>query len=413
MERIAADAFGNALGSSIAEGMQPTQGQGPWSSADYRNGSDIDSDNFSPASAYEYRNGSDIQSDQAYEARRAQEWIDQSDDIMFRRGDELAEANGLNGVKLADGRFRLPDGRVVRPSVTVSAAEPMLDFAADTAARRGAISLREASARASLGAVTAQDMKILGQFPHSQRIDSNLAAFAPSGMAKVDGSPVTYSFNERTGHAYWNLGEDKLLREIPKAFKQPSLQDAAFADPNNSFTRGPRLGTVLRDFAIYSGVGAAVLPASVPVSAGYFGIGAVAGGVTNYSFQHALGSEMKPGDVVNATIAGGFTFGKGIVPSLVVNSFGAFTTASIQGDDATVKTLVAAGGTLLGGPAGQAAQAFTRNVAVATAIRYEAPTLSSSIASSILPSNALASSVLQESTGASVDWLVPQGRKPQ
>ena len=42
---IAADAFGNALGESIVAQSQ-TQGQGPWSSADYRNGSDIESDNY-------------------------------------------------------------------------------------------------------------------------------------------------------------------------------------------------------------------------------------------------------------------------------------------------------------------------------------------------------------------------------
>jgi hypothetical protein len=52
-------AFGNALGSSIADSMQPN----PASAYDYRNGSDIDSDNFNPASAYGYRNGMDVESD--------------------------------------------------------------------------------------------------------------------------------------------------------------------------------------------------------------------------------------------------------------------------------------------------------------------------------------------------------------
>lgn len=56
-------AFGNALGQGLVDSMQPTQGQGPWSSADYRNGADIDSDNFSPAMAYGYRNGMDVESD--------------------------------------------------------------------------------------------------------------------------------------------------------------------------------------------------------------------------------------------------------------------------------------------------------------------------------------------------------------
>jgi len=55
---------------------------------------------------------------------RDQEWIDQSDDILFRRGEEIAEANGLNGVELEDGRIRLPDGRVVTPTVTVREIQP-------------------------------------------------------------------------------------------------------------------------------------------------------------------------------------------------------------------------------------------------------------------------------------------------
>ncbi|WP_156957792.1 hypothetical protein [Paracidovorax oryzae] len=64
VQQVATDAFGHALGSSLAEASRPeTQGQGPWSDAGYRNGSDIESDNYNPASAYGYRNGADIESD--------------------------------------------------------------------------------------------------------------------------------------------------------------------------------------------------------------------------------------------------------------------------------------------------------------------------------------------------------------
>lgn len=47
VQQIAVDAFGNALGSSLASASagSSVQGQGPWSEADYRNGSDIQSDN--------------------------------------------------------------------------------------------------------------------------------------------------------------------------------------------------------------------------------------------------------------------------------------------------------------------------------------------------------------------------------
>ncbi|HEX8029555.1 MAG TPA: LysM peptidoglycan-binding domain-containing protein [Vicinamibacterales bacterium] len=59
--QVIGDAFGNAIGDSIAS--RSKQGQGPWSSADYRNGSDVESDSSNPASAYGYRNGSDVESD--------------------------------------------------------------------------------------------------------------------------------------------------------------------------------------------------------------------------------------------------------------------------------------------------------------------------------------------------------------
>lgn len=50
VQQIAADAFGNALASSLAEASRPeTQGVGPYSAADYRNGSDIESDNYTTA----------------------------------------------------------------------------------------------------------------------------------------------------------------------------------------------------------------------------------------------------------------------------------------------------------------------------------------------------------------------------
>lgn len=45
VQQVAVDAFGNALGDSLAESMKPaTQGVGPWSDKDYRNGADIESD---------------------------------------------------------------------------------------------------------------------------------------------------------------------------------------------------------------------------------------------------------------------------------------------------------------------------------------------------------------------------------
>jgi len=54
-------------------------------------------------------------------SEREQEGIEQSDEILFRRGDELADANGLNPVRLPDGRLQYPDGRILTPGGEVIA----------------------------------------------------------------------------------------------------------------------------------------------------------------------------------------------------------------------------------------------------------------------------------------------------
>jgi hypothetical protein len=50
---------------------------------------------------------------------REQQGIEQSDDILGNRFDELAAANGLNPIKLADGSLQYPDGRIATPRVEV------------------------------------------------------------------------------------------------------------------------------------------------------------------------------------------------------------------------------------------------------------------------------------------------------
>jgi Tuberculosis necrotizing toxin len=59
------------------------------------------------------RNGLDLQSDDAHDAKAAQ----QSDDILARRADEIAAANGLNPTVLPDGRLQYADGSIKTPSV--------------------------------------------------------------------------------------------------------------------------------------------------------------------------------------------------------------------------------------------------------------------------------------------------------
>ena len=67
VQQVAADAFGNALGSSLADSGSGTNNP---SIRDYVNGMDRASDNYTPASEYGYRNGSDIQSDNAMMQRQ-------------------------------------------------------------------------------------------------------------------------------------------------------------------------------------------------------------------------------------------------------------------------------------------------------------------------------------------------------
>jgi hypothetical protein len=62
------------------------------------------------------RNALDLQSDKAHDARAAQ----QSDDILARRADEFAAANGLSPTLLADGRLQYADGSIRTPAVSSS-----------------------------------------------------------------------------------------------------------------------------------------------------------------------------------------------------------------------------------------------------------------------------------------------------
>jgi YD repeat-containing protein len=85
VQQVAADAFGNALGDSIVGAAISDLNL---SNGSYRNEMDRESDRYDRAFNYSYRNGSDIDSDRAYQARRDQEWVIQSDAIQSRRLNE-------------------------------------------------------------------------------------------------------------------------------------------------------------------------------------------------------------------------------------------------------------------------------------------------------------------------------------
>jgi hypothetical protein len=101
--------------------------------------------------------------------------------------------------------------------------------------------------------------------------------------------------------------------------------------------------------------------------------------------------------------------GKGFTPSVLINSGGTLWAENTKGNpDPTWKLIGAVAGTGAGGEAGRIAQDFARNYAIAMTIRYQTPTMSNALASSILPFNALSSSGISELTSTVVDRFAPQ-----
>ncbi len=88
----------------------------------------------------------------------------------------------------------------------------------------------------SAGSVQVSDaLGEVGKFSSAgSRIDSKLSAFTPIGLKKSDGSPITYSFDQITGEAFWDYGSADSVRVIPKAFRQPTLDEAKRL-PGNPF----------------------------------------------------------------------------------------------------------------------------------------------------------------------------------
>ncbi|MDO9005753.1 MAG: LysM peptidoglycan-binding domain-containing protein [Aquabacterium sp.] len=145
--------------------------------------------------------------------------------------------------------------------------------------------------------------------------------------------------------------------------------------------------------------------ATAPVSLEYFAVGAAAGGAVNLSFQMATKPSPDWVDVGAAAVTGGLTFGKGVLPSVAINTAGALVTSTMKGEDPTWKMAAAATGTVLGGPVGNSAASFMKNVAIAKAISSESSSLSMRYAQSVLPSNGVASSIVSETTGLGFDFM--------
>ena len=174
---VAESALGSAIGDSIASPV--TQGQGPWSSADYRNGSDIESDNFNPASAYGYRNGMDVESD-AFRPAMA---------YGYRNGSDVESDNMMAARELANNRTMLNAAeRAARPEAYMSIER--LPRVVVTSQRRTVTMLDEGAlsgssfdtARASRTAFPENQSWNLGR---GGRLEPNMAWVGPNGETNV------------------------------------------------------------------------------------------------------------------------------------------------------------------------------------------------------------------------------------
>jgi hypothetical protein len=103
--QIATDAIGNALGGAFVDSLQPaTQGAGPYSAADYRNGMDMDSDNYRPQFAGNYRNGMDMDSD-SYNPASAANYRNGMD-VDSDNYNPASDPNYRNGMDMDSDNYR-------------------------------------------------------------------------------------------------------------------------------------------------------------------------------------------------------------------------------------------------------------------------------------------------------------------
>lgn len=171
MRQIAVDAFGNALGGSIADVGDPTRDM---FSPKYQNEMDRMSDAYNPAHQHDYRNEMDRASDAAYETRRSQEWIAQNDVITSRRAAE-SFARGVNGMDLDPGyKFK---GDPYSPEAA-ALGQALLDrdlAISNENARRAELAQVKALQRAYAARVAAD---IEARRRHINRNDGDLAAIS-------------------------------------------------------------------------------------------------------------------------------------------------------------------------------------------------------------------------------------------
>lgn len=136
--------------------------------------------------------------------------------------------------------------------------------------------------------------------------------------------------------------------------------------------------------------------------------GGLIGGGANVSVQMATAEtneKIKLGEVTNAIVTGGLTFGRGQLFSAAVNGSGAYVTAKLQGDDVVTKVAAATVGSYFGGVVGDRGSLLIRNLAVSSAIRYDNQVLSSTLVNTYQPVKNIAPAYVSEYTGVAFDNL--------
>lgn len=149
---------------------------------------------------------------------------------------------------------------------------------------------------------------------------------------------------------------------------------------------------------------AIAITSSPAISLRYFLTGAITGGGVSATAQYITKGEIDTIDTISSAVTGGLTFGKTFVPSVAVNSSGAYLTAELKGEDARWKVASAVVGTAAGGYVGGFAEKQMINRAIAATIDGNTRVAPNALAVR-LPANGFSSSFTAETINYSFDQL--------
>ena len=151
---------------------------------------------------------------------------------------------------------------------------------------------------------------------------------------------------------------------------------------------------------------ALVIASTPPLSLGSFLAGAGIGGGASATAQHITKGEIDGIDTLSSALTGGLTYGKSFIPSVAVNSAGAYLTADYKGEDPRWKVASAVVGTGAGGLFGGFIEKQMANRAIVAAMGDNARYANYYLAGRA-PVGGLGSSGVAESVNWAFDKLPP------